>query len=111
MAAPKTTGQELSDLFYGLQITTKIIEGLMTEHSQGLRDQGDYENRFHSQIWLLSSNLKNVKPLIEKLITEGYSKYEQNTNSSNTTGEIHTGGSSELVANTQVQGQESGHNE
>jgi len=107
MAAPKSPTQELSDLFYGLQITTKIIDGLITEHSQGLREQGDFENRFHSQIWLLSNNLKNIKPLVEKVITEGYSKYESSPISTNTTGEIHIGTSSNVVEGSQVQTEES----
>lgn len=64
----KTPGQELSDLFYGLQMTVKILEGIMNEHKEGKRDQTDYESRIQSQSNLLANNLKNVKPLTEKLL-------------------------------------------
>jgi hypothetical protein len=71
----KTPGQELSDLFYGLQMTVKILEGIMMEHSDGKRSQSDYESRVHSQSNLLNNNLKGVKPLVEKLFTEAYSRF------------------------------------
>jgi hypothetical protein len=77
----QTPGQELSDLFYGLQITTKIVEGLITEYEQGLREQTDYESRFHSNIHLLTENLKKIKPIAEKLIVLGYSKYASSVRS------------------------------
>jgi hypothetical protein len=71
----KTPGQELSDLFYGLQMTVKILEGIMSEHKEGKRDQSDYESRIHSQSNLLNNNLKGVKPLVEKLFTEAFSRF------------------------------------
>jgi hypothetical protein len=74
----KTPGQELSDLFYGLQMTVKILEGIMMEHSEGKRSQSDYESRVHSQSNLLNNNLKGVKPLVEKLFTEAYSRFNVN---------------------------------
>ena len=74
----KTPGQELSDLLYGLQMTVKILEGIMNEHKEGKRDQSDYESRIHSQSNLLANNLKNVKPLTEKLFTEAYSRFKSN---------------------------------
>lgn len=74
----KTSGQELSDLFYGLQVTVKILEGIMIEHEKGEREQSDYESRVHSQSMLLNNNLKNVKPLVEKLFTEAYSRFKTN---------------------------------
>lgn len=74
----KTPGQELSDLFYGLQMTVKILEGIMTEHGEGKRTQSDYEARVHSQSNLLANNLKNVKPLVEKLFQEAYARFESN---------------------------------
>lgn len=97
----RTPGEELSDLFYGLQITTKIIEGLLTEYDQGLREQTDYEGRFSSQINLLANNLKNVKPLTEKLIFVGYSKYAR-SKCSDSSGNILTEGSDGLATGTQV---------
>jgi len=72
----KTPGQELSDLFYGLQMTVKILEGIMMEHSEGKRSQSDYESRVHSQSNLLNNNLKGVKPLVEKLFKEAYSRFD-----------------------------------
>jgi hypothetical protein len=74
----KTPGQELSDLFYGLQMTVKILEGIMMEHTEGKRSQSDYESRVHSQSNLLNNNLKGVKPLVEKLFTEAYSRFNVN---------------------------------
>ena len=71
----RTSGQELSDWFYGLQMTVKIMEGLMNEYETGTRDKSDYESRFNANAHLLAENLKNVKPLTEKLLSEGYSKY------------------------------------
>jgi hypothetical protein len=71
----KTPGQELSDLLFGLQTTVKIYEGIMMEHKEGKRDQSDYESRIHSQSNLLNNNLKNVKPLVEKLFQEAFSRF------------------------------------
>lgn len=71
----KTPGQELSDLFYGLQMTVKILEGIMIEHKDGKREQSDYETRIHSQSNLLNNNLKGVKPLVEKLFQEAFARF------------------------------------
>jgi len=71
----KTPGQELSDVFYGLQMTVKILEGIINEHKDGKRDQSDYESRIVSQSNLLNTNLKNVKPLTEKLFQEAFSRF------------------------------------
>lgn len=78
----KTPGQELSDLLYGLQMTVKILEGIMNEHKEGKRDQSDYESRIHSQSNLLNNNLKNIKPLVEKLFTEAYGRFNESSISS-----------------------------
>lgn len=77
METKKTPGQELSDLFYGLQMTVKILEGIMDEHKTGSRSQSDYESRIHSQSNLLNTNLKGVKPLVEKLFSEAYSRFDE----------------------------------
>ena len=63
----KTPTQELSDVLNGLQFQLRIMEAL----------PGDlqYEEKFHRQAWLLTDNLKKVKPLIEKIISEGYSLF------------------------------------
>jgi hypothetical protein len=74
----KTPGQELSDLLYGLQMTVKILEGIMMEHEKGEREQADYESRVHSQSLLLNRNLKSVKPLVEKLFVAAYSRFKPN---------------------------------
>lgn len=71
----KTPGQELSDLLFGLQMTVKILEGIVTEHKEGRREQTDYESRVHSQSNLLNNNLKGVKPLVEKLFEEAYARF------------------------------------
>jgi hypothetical protein len=71
----KSPGQELSDLFYGLQMTVKILEGIVNEHKEGKRDQSDYESRIVSQSNLLNNNLKGVKPLVEKLFQEAFDRF------------------------------------
>jgi len=73
----KTPGQELSDLFYGLQMTVKILEGIVNEHKEGKRDQSDYESRIASQSHLLNNNLKGVKPLVEKIFKEAFDRFSQ----------------------------------
>jgi len=78
VARTRTSAQELSDWFYGLQMTVKVMEGLMGEYESGTRDKADYEARFNANAHLLAENLKNVKPLTEKLLSEGYSKYGRN---------------------------------
>ena len=108
MAAPRSTTQELSDTFYSLQIIVKIIEGITNEYDQGVRTQDDFENRFHSQVNVLCRALESVRPLTEKLISEGYSKYEKsNSNCTISDREVHTGGSSNVVEESQVQSEES----
>lgn len=77
-AAARSSAQELSDWFYGLQCTVKVMEGLMTEYESGTRDKADYESRFNANAHLLAENLKNIKPLTEKLLLEGYNKYARN---------------------------------
>jgi hypothetical protein len=72
----RTPGQELSDLLYGLQMTVKILEGVMDEHKAGKRDQFDYESRIQSQSNLLANNLKEVKPLVERLFLDAFSRFE-----------------------------------
>jgi len=74
----KTPGQELSDVFYGLQMTVKILEGIINEHKEGKRDQTDYESRIVSQSNLLNNNLKSVKPLVEKLFQEAFDRFVTN---------------------------------
>ena len=71
----KTPGQELSDLFYGLQMTVKILEVIVLEHKDGKREQSDYESRIVSQSNLLNNNLKGVKPLVEKLFQEAFDRF------------------------------------
>jgi len=72
----KTPGQELSDLLFGLQMTVKILEGIMDEHKAGKRDQSDYEGRILSQSNLLANNLKGVKPLTERLFADAFSRFD-----------------------------------
>lgn len=94
--ATRTPAQELSDWFYGLQMTVKIMEGLMIEYENGTRSKDDYENRFNSNAHLLAENLKSIKPLTEKLISEGYSKYGR-SECANSEGQVQSGGSDAVV--------------
>ena len=102
----QTLTQELSDLFYGLQISTKILEGISTEYDNGQRSQEDYEARFHSQVWLLSNNLKKIKPLVDEIIKIGFSKYGRSVGSDSAQ-VIQSEGSNDVFITEQVQTQES----
>jgi hypothetical protein len=94
----KTPGQELSDLLFGLQMTVKILEGIINEHKEGKRDQTDYESRIHSQSNLLANKLKGVKPLVEKLFTEAYSRFNEGSVSSVSQETIQSKVSEEVVS-------------
>jgi len=48
----------------------------MDEHKAGKRDQFDYESRIQSQSNLLANNLKEVKPLVERLFLDAFSRFE-----------------------------------
>jgi hypothetical protein len=99
----RTTAQELSDVFYGLQIIVKIIEGLSQEYDNGGRTQTDYEQRFHSQVGLLCKALGDVRPLAEKLISDGYTKYERRTNSPVSDSGVLVGGGGGLAEGERLQ--------
>jgi hypothetical protein len=71
----QTYGEELNDMFYALQITTKIMESITKEHDEGIRDQTDFESRWQGQSELLCRNLAKIKPLVEKFISKGYDKF------------------------------------
>ncbi|NDB84144.1 MAG: hypothetical protein EB127_15710 [Alphaproteobacteria bacterium] len=94
----KTPGQELSDLLFGLQMTVKILEGIVNEHKEGKRDQTDYESRIHSQSNLLNDNLKKIKPLVEKLFVEAYSRFNAGSVSSVSKEAIQSKVSEEVVS-------------
>ena len=100
-AATRSSAQELSDWFYGLQMTVKVMEGLMNEYETGSRSKEDYESRFNANAHLLADNLKNVKPLTEKLISEGYSKYGR-SECSDSERLVQSGGSDEVVTGSQI---------
>lgn len=96
VAATKTPAQELCDWFYGLQMTVKVMEGLMIEYENGTRSKEDYESRFNANAHLLADNLKIIKPLTEKLISDGYSKYGR-TECLNSESDILSGGSNAMA--------------
>jgi hypothetical protein len=73
--AKNTPGQDLCDLLYGLQMSTKILENIHEEFNEGTRSQQDFQSRFHSQATLLNGNLKKIKPLVEKMFEIAYSKF------------------------------------
>jgi len=72
MDSKRTPGQTLSDLFYALQITTKVMESILTEYKEGKRDRKDFEDRIQSQTHLLLNNMKQIKPTTEKFVEECY---------------------------------------
>jgi len=102
----KTLGEELSDMFYALQITTKIMEGVLKEYDTGARSQSDFESRWQSQSELICRNLAKIKPMVEKFISTGYSKYASPV-STDTTKEVQPHPSAGLCGGTQLQGEES----
>jgi hypothetical protein len=71
----QTYGEELNDMFYALQITTKIMESITKEHDDKVRDQTDFESRWQGQSELLCRNLAKIKPLVEKFISKGFDKF------------------------------------
>ena len=93
----RTAAQELSDTFYALQIVVKIIDGLTSEYESGSRTQQDYEQRFHSQVQVLCKALGEVRPLAEKVISDGYNKYEKHSTNLISDSDLHGGVSAELV--------------
>ena len=70
---------ELGDVFYGLQIQTKLIEDLFNGLKTGTRDLQDFTDRFNSQATLLNNQLKKIKPLVENVFTEGFNLISQKT--------------------------------
>jgi hypothetical protein len=103
----QTFGEELSDMFYALQITTKIMEGITKEHDEGSRSQDDFESRWHGQSELLCRNLAKIKPLVEKFISKGYSKYVSSV-SPDTAQQIQSCPSDGICDQAQFQIEESG---
>jgi len=96
----KTPGQELSDLYYALQITTKIVEGIISEYKDGKRTKKDFEDRIQSQTNLLLNNMKQIKPLTEKFIEECYSLLNGDAVSNNSEGEIQSKTSEDVAASS-----------
>jgi hypothetical protein len=83
----QTYGEELNDMFYALQITSKIMESITKEHDIGVRDQTDFESRWQGQSELLCRNLAKIKPLVEKFICKGYEKFQHPSRGLNGTNE------------------------
>jgi hypothetical protein len=74
----RTPAQKLIDWFSGLTMNVKLMELLIIEHQEGLKDQKDFEERFNAQSWVLAENLKKLKPMSEELIKAGYDKFTNN---------------------------------
>ena len=66
-----TPGTQLSDLFYSLQIRIKVMEELISSTKTGARPEEDFKDRFMSQAWLLATDLKKIKPLVDSMLEEG----------------------------------------
>jgi DNA replication initiation complex subunit (GINS family) len=73
----KSPINELGDVFYGLQVQTKIIEDLFNGYDNGLRDLEDFGTRFDSQANLLNTQLKKIKSLVEAIFIKGYDVINQ----------------------------------
>lgn len=99
----KTPAQNLCDILYALGIQVKFMEDLMNGLSSGMRTQQDFNIRFKGQTDLFLKNLKNVKPAVEALITEGYSKIDESSVSSDSTEQVQLRESDSVGEGTQIQ--------
>jgi hypothetical protein len=66
-----TSGTQLSDLFHSLQIRVRVMEELLQSTKAGLRPEDDFKGRFMNQAWILATELKKIKPLVDTMLEEG----------------------------------------
>jgi len=71
----RTSGQELCDILISIQLRVKVLEELLNSVKNGTRTEDDFESRFNSNGWVLTDELKQLKPLVDKVFEEGKSFY------------------------------------
>lgn len=72
----KSPAQNLCDVLYALTIQVKYMENLIMEHTKDMRTDEDFSMRFQGQAELFCKNLKQIKPISEDLIKEGFAIIE-----------------------------------
>ena len=72
----RTPGQELCDTLVSIQLRVKVLEELLNSARNGMRSEDDFERRFASNAWVLSDEMKKLKPLVDKVFDEGKSAFK-----------------------------------
>jgi len=72
----RTPGQELCDTLVSIQLRVKVLEELLNSARNGMRSEDDFERRFTTNAWVLSDEMKKLKPLVDKVFDEGKSAFK-----------------------------------
>jgi hypothetical protein len=72
----RTPGQELCDTLVSIQLRVKVLEELLNSARNGMRSEDDFERRFASNGWVLSDEMKKLKPLFDKVLEEVKSAFK-----------------------------------
>jgi hypothetical protein len=72
----RTPGQELCDTLVSIQLRVKVLEELLISARNGMRSEDDFERRFTTNAWVLSDEMKKLKPLVDKVFDEGKSAFK-----------------------------------
>tara|TARA_R110000868_G_scaffold390210_1_gene659778 strand:- start:74 stop:484 length:411 start_codon:yes stop_codon:yes gene_type:complete len=72
----RTPGQELCDTLVSVQLRVKVLEELLNSARNGMRSEEDFDRRFASNAWVLTDELKKIKPLVDKVFDEGKSAFK-----------------------------------
>jgi hypothetical protein len=72
----RTPGQELCDTLVSIQLRVKVLEELLNSVRNGMRSEDDFDRRFATNAWVLSDEMKKLKPLVDKVFDEGKSAFK-----------------------------------
>jgi hypothetical protein len=72
----RTPGQELCDTLVSIQLRVKVLEELLNSVRNGMRSEDDFDRRFATNAWVLSDEMKKLKPLVDKVFEEGKSAFK-----------------------------------
>lgn len=72
----RTPGQELCDTLVSVQLRVKVLEELLNSARNGMRSEEDFDRRFATNAWVLTDELKKIKPLVDKVFDEGKSAFK-----------------------------------
>lgn len=72
----RTPGQELCDTLVSIQLRVKVLEELLNSARNGMRSEDDFDRRFATNAWVLTDELKKLKPLVDKVFDEGKSAFK-----------------------------------